>query len=145
MLDLIEKHYKGLPLPIVKSITKQILVALDYLHTKPKIIHTDLKPENVLLIEPFKLINGSDLVPDRSIPVTKIKIADLGNACWVDKHFTDDIQTRQYRAPEVILGCPYDSSADLWSLACIVFELATGDLLFKPKKGLCTRMSHIDS
>ena len=133
LLDLIEKHYKGLPLGVVKSITKQLLIALDFLHTEAKIIHTDLKPENVLLIESFKVVD-SDIVKDGS-PVTKIKIADLGNACWTDKHFTDDIQTRQYRAPEVILGCGYDTSADMWSLGCIVFELATGDLLFKPKKG----------
>lgn len=72
---------------------------------------------------------------DENNEITQIKIADLGNACWVDKHFTDDIQTRQYRSPEVILGCSYDASADMWSLACLVFELATGDLLFKPKKG----------
>lgn len=67
--------------------------------------------------------------------ITTVKIADLGNGCWVEKHFTDDIQTRQYRAPEVILQYKYGTSADIWSLACMVFELATGDLLFKPKKG----------
>lgn len=61
------------------------------------------------------------------------KIADLGNACWVDKHFSDEIQTRQYRSPEVIIGAGYDSSADLWSFACMIFELVTGDYLFDPK------------
>ncbi|CAI5716921.1 unnamed protein product [Hyaloperonospora brassicae] len=63
------------------------------------------------------------------------KICDLGNACWTTKHFTDDIQTRQYRCPEVILGKRYDTSADIWSMACFVFELLTGDLLFDPKHG----------
>jgi serine/threonine protein kinase len=65
----------------------------------------------------------------------KVKIVDLGNACWTYKHFTEDIQTRQYRAPEVLLGQAYDASADIWSLACIVFELVTGDLLFDPQEG----------
>ena len=64
-----------------------------------------------------------------------MKIADLGNACWVDKHFTDDIQTRQYRAPEVILGMSYDTSCDIWSAACVIFELLTGDFLFAPHTG----------
>ena len=64
-----------------------------------------------------------------------LKIVDLGNACWTHRHFTDDIQTRQYRSPEVILGATYDTSADIWSLACIVFELLTGDLLFDPHSG----------
>mmetsp|Transcript_65165 Transcript_65165/g.155588 ORF Transcript_65165/g.155588 Transcript_65165/m.155588 type:complete len:552 (+) Transcript_65165:75-1730(+) len=61
------------------------------------------------------------------------KVADLGNACWVDKHFSDDIQTRQYRSPETILHAGYDTSADIWSLACMIFELVTGDYLFDPK------------
>lgn len=61
------------------------------------------------------------------------KVADLGNACWVDKHFSDDIQTRQYRSPETIIGGGYDTSADIWSLACMIFELVTGDYLFDPK------------
>jgi serine/threonine-protein kinase SRPK3 len=59
----------------------------------------------------------------------------MGNACYIDKQFSDIIQTRQYRSPEVIFRAPYDESADLWSLACTVFELATGDYLFEPKKG----------
>lgn len=64
-----------------------------------------------------------------------VKIVDLGNACWVHRHFTDDIQTRQYRSPEVIVGTKYSTCADMWSLACIVFELLTGDLLFDPHAG----------
>ncbi|CAE8719320.1 unnamed protein product [Polarella glacialis] len=66
-------------------------------------------------------------------PEVTYKVADLGNACWVDKHFSDDIQTRQYRSPETIINAGYDTSADLWSLACMVFELITGDYLFDPK------------
>ncbi|KAI3386367.1 hypothetical protein SNEBB_006000 [Seison nebaliae] len=61
-----------------------------------------------------------------------VKIADLGNACWVNQHFTEDIQTRQYRALEVLLGVGYSCSADIWSVACTAFELATGDYLFDP-------------
>ena len=56
----------------------------------------------------------------------RVKIADLGNACWVGKHFSENIQTRQYRAIEVLLGIPYSTSADIWSVACLAFELATG-------------------
>lgn len=65
----------------------------------------------------------------------EVKIADLGNACWVDKHFTEDIQTRQYRSLEVLLGAGYNTSADIWSTACMAFELATGDYLFEPHSG----------
>ncbi|KAI6027182.1 kinase-like protein [Pisolithus marmoratus] len=65
-----------------------------------------------------------------------VKIADLGNATWVEHHFTDDIQTRQYRCPEVILGAKWGTSADIWSVACVIFELITGgDYLFDPASG----------
>lgn len=64
-----------------------------------------------------------------------VKIADLGNACWTYHHFTDDIQTRQYRSLEVLLGSGYDTAADIWSTACMAFELATGDYLFEPHTG----------
>ncbi|KAM7496850.1 hypothetical protein LguiA_021264 [Lonicera macranthoides] len=65
----------------------------------------------------------------------KCKLVDFGNACWTYKQFTGDIQTRQYRCPEVLLGSKYSTSADLWSFACICFELATGDVLFDPHSG----------
>lgn len=82
-------------------------------------------------------------------PNVRVKIADLGNACFEVRkllvlksarkmlkyfqhhHFTEDIQTRQYRALEVLLGSPYSYSADIWSTACLAFELATGDYLCK--------------
>jgi serine/threonine-protein kinase SRPK3 len=69
----------------------------------------------------------------RAIERYSIKIADLGNGCWTDKHFTSDVTTRQYRAPEVIVGSDYCTEIDIWSVACIVFELLTGDYLFDPK------------
>jgi serine/threonine-protein kinase SRPK3 len=65
-----------------------------------------------------------------------VKIADLGNATWTEHHFTDDIQTRQYRCPEVIIGAKWGTSADIWSVACVIFELITGgDYLFDPASG----------
>lgn len=73
--------------------------------------------------------------PELAFASGKVKIVDYGNACWEHKHFTDDIQTRQYRAPEVLLGSGYSSKADIWSLACLIFELATGDFLYDPHSG----------
>ena len=68
-------------------------------------------------------------------PSIEVKICDMGNACWFNHHFSTIIQTRQYRAPEVILGINYNETSDIWSLACMLFELATGDFLFEPRKG----------
>ena len=64
-----------------------------------------------------------------------VKICDMGNGCWTHHHFTPEIQTRQYRSPEVIIGADYNTSADIWSFACTIFEMVTGDFLFEPRKG----------
>ncbi|TEA10629.1 Protein kinase dsk1 [Colletotrichum sidae] len=242
LLGLIKKwNHRGIPMPLVKQITKQVLLGLDYLHRECGIIHTDLKPENVLIeigdveqivkkvvkSEPGDkekennrngrrrrrtLITGSQPLPsplnasfnhnnlfpstnsslgqvlhegkssneaspmrdvdqksrektadlltkevsgislDKSssspssgekrkaedahaFDVISVKIADLGNACWVNHHFTNDIQTRQYRSPEVILGAKWGASTDVWSMAAMTFELITGDYLFDPQSG----------
>ncbi|XP_039652868.1 SRSF protein kinase 1b isoform X1 [Perca fluviatilis] len=79
-----------------------------------------------MLVNPLDPLNADKL---------QVKIADLGNACWVNKHFTDDIQTRQYRSLEVLTGAGYSTPADIWSTACMAFELATGDYLFEPHSG----------
>ncbi|XP_067383620.1 SRSF protein kinase 1a isoform X2 [Channa argus] len=79
-----------------------------------------------LLVNPLEPLNADNI---------KVKIADLGNACWVHKHFTEDIQTRQYRSLEVLIGAGYSTPADIWSTACMAFELATGDYLFEPHSG----------
>ncbi|KAL4367814.1 hypothetical protein GQ457_05G011800 [Hibiscus cannabinus] len=76
--------------------------------------------------KPPRCLDGIDM---------RCKVVDFGNACWADKRFAEEIQTRQYRAPEVILLSGYTFSVDMWSFACIVFELATGDMMFAPKTG----------
>ncbi|CAN9516177.1 unnamed protein product [Ophioblennius macclurei] len=83
-------------------------------------------PAGSLLVNPLEPLNADKI---------KVKIADLGNACWVHKHFTEDIQTRQYRSLEVLIGAGYSTPADIWSTACMAFELATGDYLFEPHSG----------
>jgi len=81
---------------------------------------------------PVDIIAQSNHCPTRSAlqsppenesypPTISIKIADLGNATPSKKHYTEEIQTRQYRAPEAILGRrDWDARADIWSVACVV-------------------------
>lgn len=97
------------------------------------IINEDLSSTRQQSVTVTNSIQQSD--PAFEVCDFDVKIADLGNACWVDKHFTEDIQTRQYRSLEVIIGAGYDTSADIWSTACMAFELATGDYLFEPHAG----------
>ncbi|KAL7398984.1 hypothetical protein ABVT39_018146 [Epinephelus coioides] len=145
----------GLTQPLVKQILTQVLQGLDYLHTQCKIIHTDIKPENILLCleeqshkvpagdsscssvltgKEAKSTGKEQVNPYRLKDIT-VKIADLGSSCWVYKHFCEEIQTRQYRSLEVLLGSDYGPPADIWSVACMAFELVTGDSLFEPKAG----------
>ena len=104
-----------------------------------------MAPQNVASTETVKLetpnaeepSNQGPLLIDinpASLPPISIKIADLGNATPSKRHFTEDIQTRQYRSPEAILGrADWTHTADIWSVACVVFELLTAEYLFDPQ------------
>ena len=60
----------------------------------------------------------------------EIKVIDFGSSCFIHDHLSSYVQSRSYRAPEVILGCRYDYKIDIWSLGCILAELFTGYVLF---------------
>lgn len=94
--------------------------------------YNPLQQSSVMVDDPTVLPPPAPYDPD-SLQMIEVKIADLGNACYVDHHFTNDIQTRQYRCPEVILGNKWNDRADCWSMACLVFELLSGDYLFDPQ------------
>lgn len=122
----------SMPIPLAKSIsnnTDTLPSRMSYKDIKNII---DLNSENEKSLFDYVPPKNDELVDDDMLTV---KIADLGNACWIFKHFTNDIQTRQYRSPEVILGAQWGCSTDIWSIACLIFELLTGDFLFEPTQG----------
>ncbi|XP_068305759.1 uncharacterized protein [Pyrus communis] len=102
-------------MPRLQSITIQCLEALQFLHGLG-MIHCDLKPENILV---------------KSYSRCEVKVIDLGSSCFETDHLCSYVQSRSYRAPEVILGLPYDKKIDIWSLGCILAELCTGNVLFQ--------------
>ena len=98
-----------------------------------RLTHTDLKPENILFYD-----SGHDLVYDpkrkqdlRLLRNPEIRLIDFGSATFDHEHHSTIVSTRHYRAPEVILELGWGAPCDVWSVGCIVFELATGITLFQ--------------
>ncbi|KAL1918652.1 uncharacterized protein VTP21DRAFT_2674 [Calcarisporiella thermophila] len=115
LYELIKQNaFHGLSTNLVRVFTTQLLDALTVLN-EAKIIHCDLKPENVLL---------------KNLESPTIKVIDFGSACHVEQTVYTYIQSRFYRSPEVLLGLPYNCSIDMWSLGCIAAELFLGLPLF---------------
>ena len=112
-------HLQGFALCSIRFVTRQILEAVEKLHNA-NIIHCDLKPENILL----KITKSS-----RGEGVS-VKVTDFGSACSVGHTIYKYIQSRYYRAPEVILGLPYSTEIDIWSIGCIAAELYLGRPIF---------------
>lgn len=59
-----------------------------------------------------------------------VKLCDFGSGCKTSEQVYTYVQSRFYRAPEVVLRIPYSPKVDIWSLGCIVYELCTGEPLF---------------
>ncbi|GFR44949.1 hypothetical protein Agub_g6040 [Astrephomene gubernaculifera] len=99
----------------LQSIAQQVLRALAFLHSH-HIIHADVKPENILV---------------KNYTKCAVKLIDLGCSIYTSEaprsHY---VQSRSYRAPEVMLGLPYDGKIDVWSLGCVMAELVSGQVLF---------------
>lgn len=142
LYDYQRRHdHRPFTLRTVRSLTRQLCDALDFLHGRVGLVHTDLKPENLLLASD----DPPDYVPARRDPDVpgerrsrlvprrdRVKVIDFGGATYdkEDAHKSSVVNTRQYRAPEVILGTGWSYPSDSWSAGCVAAELYTGGLLF---------------
>nr|XP_013034677.2 cyclin-dependent kinase 3 [Anser cygnoides] len=104
------------PLSLVKNYLFQLLQGVSFCHSH-RVIHRDLKPQNLLINE-----------------AGAIKLADFGLARAFGvplRTYTHEVVTLWYRAPEILLGCKYYSTAvDIWSIGCIFAEMVTRKVLF---------------
>ncbi|KAJ7929390.1 hypothetical protein B0H13DRAFT_948617 [Mycena leptocephala] len=115
LYELIKANgFVGFTTALIRRFTSQMLLSLSLMRHH-RIVHCDLKPENVLLRHPAK---------------SAIKVIDFGSSCLEHEKIYTYIQSRFYRSPEVILGMNYHMAIDMWSLGCILAELYTGFPIF---------------
>jgi len=117
-------QFTGVSLNLVRKFGQQLLTSLAFL-SRPEIsiVHCDLKPENVLLCDPKR---------------SMVKLIDFGSSAPAAKPnpLYKYIQSRYYRAPEVILGLPFSFPIDMWSLGCVLVEMHVGSPVFDGKNEL---------
>uniref|UniRef100_A0A3Q0RB40 non-specific serine/threonine protein kinase n=1 Tax=Amphilophus citrinellus TaxID=61819 RepID=A0A3Q0RB40_AMPCI len=108
-----QNKFSPLPLKIIRPILQQVATALKKLKSLG-LIHADLKPENIMLVDPTR-------------QPYRVKVIDFGSASHVSKAVCSTyLQSRYYRAPEIILGLPFCEAIDMWSLGCVIAELFLG-------------------
>lgn len=129
MYSILQKNnFRPMNLKMIRLIFKDIAKACQALH-KNKLIHADIKPENISHIK----------------NTTISKLIDLGGIVEEEECLSGYFITRYYRAPEIVLGYPITTAADIWSLACTIAELALGLPLFwaENENFMLRRMSRI--
>uniref|UniRef100_A0A8C8DYT8 non-specific serine/threonine protein kinase n=1 Tax=Oryzias sinensis TaxID=183150 RepID=A0A8C8DYT8_9TELE len=108
-----QSKFSPLPLRHIRPILQQVATALMKLKSLG-LIHADLKPENIMLVDPIR-------------QPFRVKVIDFGSASHVSKAVCSTyLQSRYYRAPEIILGLPFCEAIDMWSLGCVIAELFLG-------------------
>eukprot|EP00066_Takifugu_rubripes_P028123 XP_011617389.1 PREDICTED: homeodomain-interacting protein kinase 3 isoform X1 [Takifugu rubripes] len=108
-----QNKFSPLPLKVIRPVLQQVATALKKLRSMG-LIHADLKPENIMLVDPVR-------------QPYRVKVIDFGSASHVSKAVCSTyLQSRYYRAPEIILGLPFCEAIDMWSLGCVIAELFLG-------------------
>jgi serine/threonine protein kinase len=116
-MQLNKRKYPVFDHNLLKQVVRQITMGLKYMQNSG-VIHCDLKPENVLFTD-----NNFN----------NVKLIDFGASCEDFSTGFFYVQSRYYRAPEIVLGIEYDHAVDMWSLGCIIYELIIGTPLFPAK------------
>ena len=108
------REFMGLPLKLIQSVAREMLTSLVLLK-RCHVVHGDIKPENIVLADGFS---------------TQVKMIDFGSARLLGEMCSFYVQSRYYRAPEVVLRIPHGCAIDMWSLGCVLVELFLGVPLF---------------
>ena len=124
--------YQPYPIEHVRQIAYDLCYSVNFLH-RNRITHTDLKPENILF---FDSTFCTEFDRDRSTSINRvvnpeIRLIDFGSATFNHEHHSTIVSTRHYRAPEAIMELGWREPCDVWSIGCIMFEVALGVTLFQ--------------
>jgi dual-specificity kinase len=142
-----ENDFAPFPRRHIQEFARQILGSVAFLHDT-HLIHTDLKPENVLLVDStyrtVPIISPATRSSrGRPAPATKrvlnrtdVRLIDFGSATFEEEYHSTVVSTRHYRAPEIILGLGWSFPCDAYSLGCILVEFYTGVALFQTHDNL---------
>lgn len=126
-----ENGFAPFPLNQVRQIAFQLCYAVNFLHHYG-MIHTDLKLDNILFIDSsYTTVYNAEKKMYKLVDSTYIRLIDFGCAVDSESPRSGRISHRYYRAPEVILNANWSQPVDVWSIGCILYELYTGNILFK--------------
>lgn len=124
------------PLEQIREFARQTVNSVLFLH-ELKMVHTDIKPENILLVSSdFQVYPLNSTQQRRRLSSTSIKLIDFGSAIFDSEHHSSVVCTRHYRAPEIVLGMGWSYPCDMWSIGCVLIELYTGEALFQTHDNL---------
>ncbi|OMJ29045.1 Dual specificity protein kinase lkh1 [Smittium culicis] len=128
--------FQPFPLINIQQIAYQIIRSVSFIH-KLKLVHTDLKPENVLLLDDSSVIKPiTKNTQSKILKSANTQVIDFGSAVFNYEHHPKVVSTRHYRAPEIILELGWSYPCDMWSIGCILVELLTGEALFQTHENL---------
>ncbi|PYH64478.1 U4/U6 small nuclear ribonucleoprotein PRP4 [Aspergillus vadensis CBS 113365] len=147
------KYFPGnaVTLEDMKVCIRELLIALDFLHSVAGVIHTDLQLKNLLLPTPkpeallkfeeeeIRMPSARKVLQDRIIyrssrfpPGDGLPLlSDFGEARLGDEKHNEDIMPNLYRSPEVILKASWDYKVDIWSVAMVAWDIVSSTTLIK--------------
>lgn len=121
-----DNNFVPYPLEQVRQISYELCHAVNFLH-KNRVTHTDLKPENIL----FRNSAFTEKDGIKIVKSAEIRLIDFGSATFNHEHHSLIVSTRHYRAPEVIMEIGWAQPCDVWSIGCIIYEIALGKTVFQ--------------
>ncbi|KAH0596537.1 hypothetical protein MHUMG1_05655 [Metarhizium humberi] len=169
--DLLCRNPSGrFSVALLKGGLRHLLLALDYLHTECRLVHTDIKADNILhaiadkrILESFvkdemespsprKFVNNAPIYMSRRFGLPRefgrIVLSDFGEVVKGDVKRNHNAQPDVYRSPEVMLKAAWSYPVDVWNVGAMIWDVFEGGHLFhgldpSPEKGYYTTRAHL--